>query len=455
MKSTTYEYVIIGAGISGTLISYELSKIFNDKKILLINREKEAGGRTLTTINKMGELIELGAMRIPESHKQTLKLCQQINVALESFRGEFDLDNVYQFKKYYSRYEKDVKFDTRKMLIRSVAKYCNIEQGVDSNLNWLMLNMSTRMASKGIKLNEISFNEWIRIIMDKNDRELFWILTGYEHMKNKDLSFIASFLTNNNTVESKYYKPIKGMQEITKKLKKLYKENKGEINFESTVKRIDFHEQKYEVKTTDNKKVYAKNLIIAIPPSAIKNIENIEKILDKETVSEMKFIKGYSSSKTYATIKEANVIDNIAQNDGFYRTNLSIRLGHWNPCSKGIYNKKHRTILAEYKSNMKNNIETINEKWGRISNDLEKILNIKIKEQPMEIISIDWENMQSKTSAHYWGIGAQPNEILKRIQTPKNNLYFIGEAFSLEHGWVNGAVTSTMNVLETIKSTNE
>lgn len=455
MKSNTYEYIIIGAGISGTLISYELSKTLNGKKILLINREKEAGGRMMTTTNKMGELIELGAMRIPESHKQTLKLCQRLNVELESFKGEFDLDNVYRFRNKNKRYEKGIIFDTRKMLIRSIERYCNTEESIDNNLNWLILQMSTRMASEGLKIKEISFREWINVIMNQNERELFWMLTGYEHMKNRDLSFIASFLTNNNTVESKYYKPLKGMQEITKTLKELYKKNKGEIKFECTVKRIDFNAQRYEVKTSDKKILYTKNLIMAIPPSAIKNIDNIEKLLDKETVTEMEYIKRYSSTKTYATIEEEDVMKNILQNDGFYRTNLSIRLGHWDPCAKGVNNNRYRTILAEYKSNIENNIETIDEKWTRISNDLGKILNIKIKKSPIEIISIDWKNIQSNTSAHYWGIGARPNEILKRIQTPKNHLYFIGEAFSLEHGWINGAVTSTMNVLETIKSANE
>lgn len=72
-----YDYIIVGGGISGLYMAYQLSK--TDKSILIVESTNRWGGRLFTQSEK-GSQFELGAARISSKHKKMMSLLKEFNL---------------------------------------------------------------------------------------------------------------------------------------------------------------------------------------------------------------------------------------------------------------------------------------------------------------------------------------------------------------------------------------
>ena len=79
--------LIVGGGVSGLYLSLLLSRQANTFDVLLLNRERSVGGRLLSYKSIKGEILEMGAMRIPSHHRHTLALCSDLGLKLSLFNG--------------------------------------------------------------------------------------------------------------------------------------------------------------------------------------------------------------------------------------------------------------------------------------------------------------------------------------------------------------------------------
>lgn len=74
----SYDYVIVGGGVSGLFLSYQLSKDSN-KSILLVEGTNRLGGR-LDTYSEGDVSMELGGARISETHTKCMNLIKEMNL---------------------------------------------------------------------------------------------------------------------------------------------------------------------------------------------------------------------------------------------------------------------------------------------------------------------------------------------------------------------------------------
>ncbi|MBW4565415.1 MAG: flavin monoamine oxidase family protein [Mojavia pulchra JT2-VF2] len=77
--------LIIGAGISGLVAAYELTAVGHD--VTILEARKRVGGRVLTLRGAFqgGDLVELGAARIPPNHHLTLSYIKHFGLRLSQF----------------------------------------------------------------------------------------------------------------------------------------------------------------------------------------------------------------------------------------------------------------------------------------------------------------------------------------------------------------------------------
>ena len=87
-----YDYVIVGGGISGLYIYFNLlnSSKFKNKKILLIEKNPHLGGRIYTdkvTHNSKNYFFEAGAGRFAKSHKRLNKLIKKLDLEKKQIKN--------------------------------------------------------------------------------------------------------------------------------------------------------------------------------------------------------------------------------------------------------------------------------------------------------------------------------------------------------------------------------
>jgi monoamine oxidase len=105
--------VVVGAGISGLCVAYELEK--HGHRVVILEAERaHFGGRVRTTHFGNGQYGEFGAMRIPETHQLTRHYVKEFGLTLRPFvqtnpkayyfiRGQrVRIGDAEQLKKYFS-----------------------------------------------------------------------------------------------------------------------------------------------------------------------------------------------------------------------------------------------------------------------------------------------------------------------------------------------------------------
>ena len=73
-----YDYIIVGAGISGLYFSYKL-KNNNNNNFIILEKKPRLGGR-IKTINMGCFSYDAGAVRISKSHKKTISLIKELKL---------------------------------------------------------------------------------------------------------------------------------------------------------------------------------------------------------------------------------------------------------------------------------------------------------------------------------------------------------------------------------------
>ena len=74
-----YDVAILGGGISGLYLAYNLLKRDSKKKVVIIEKSRELGGRVDTYQDKWMS-VEAGAGRIHNGHTLTLNLIQELGL---------------------------------------------------------------------------------------------------------------------------------------------------------------------------------------------------------------------------------------------------------------------------------------------------------------------------------------------------------------------------------------
>ena len=105
-QSEKKKILILGAGVSGLVCGYELSKLGHEVKI--IEGSSRIGGRVWTHRFKNGQYGELGAMRIPASHDYTRHYTSNFGLKLRKFVNSnkncfYDINNQTSTMDNFSR----------------------------------------------------------------------------------------------------------------------------------------------------------------------------------------------------------------------------------------------------------------------------------------------------------------------------------------------------------------
>ena len=401
-----YDYLIIGGGIAGIYIANKLNNIDNNFKICIIEKTGRLGGR-IKSININNEIIESGALRFNKHHKHILKLVNKYDLQID--------EEKLEDKKILNISGKNIK--SKDKLLYDIAK--NI--------------------LKNKKNNNKTFQEYIED--NYYGDEINIIKTEYSFL-NEYYEMNAYSLAKRLFSEGGQYYILKnGYSQIIKKLSDELSSHKNiKIIFSEKINNIKNNKDIFTIDSFSGKKYIGKNLIFAVGKHnllKIKKMDSIRPILESVRIG--------SLNRTYAKFTNLN---------WFPQKNIfsDSYLGQIVPI-----NYEDGLIMITYTSGPEALI------WYRklqhhqaekfILKKISEILDINIKKipKPLWIKENYWKN-----AFHFWNPNFDFQEIEKEILQPfpDENIFIIGEAYSNNQGWADGALDTAENCLKKISDLN-
>lgn len=389
--------VIIGAGIAGLYLGYLLKKL--KKEFIIIEKDNRYGGRVYVD-DFCGKSVILGAGIGRFNKDITLfNFCKKLGVEVNKYKKKID----YSFK-------------VTKTLLTYVEELKKI-------------NISSEKRSK------TTFLEFLR--ENCKNANKFTTLSGYTDYINADIvDTLYDYGFDDNTDEVNSYNFTVDWNGLLDSLYSILKRN---IKLEEKILRVDTNSC---IVFTD-KGQYNYSKVVCSTPVTIareifsdnKNIVNILRELDCQTFS-----------RIYTKISDGNNIlsdriDTFTIVDSFLQKIIPIDK------EKGIYMIGYNDNYCadrgfEY-------FMTLDEEcvYKILENEIEKIFDVKVKVEFSKIVY--WEY----GTTYYLPLSKKyknREEWLVYAQNPLKNVFFIGEGFSHNQGWVEGSLESVDSIINLI-----
>lgn len=401
--------IIIGAGIAGLYCAYHLSK--SGKNVIVFEKYDQLGGRMLSIdiqpTKKEKYLIEGGAGIIRSDDIEMIDLAKELDVEMNFWDSKTDI--IYHDSKTNKNKLLDLDYK------RIIQKVCKNSDDSKSFLEVVENSDLTQEQIIGLLIGT-SYSE----LYEANSRQV---------CEDNDLH---EFMNHGNY---KYGKPAKGWSYLIDALKNEILENKGQIYTNTPVLKIDDASIIVDLDSGPTKIEFSK-LFITVPVHFIKEIE-LTRSLNEWYDTAINLITETNYLRIYSYFESPLKIDNKIV------SNLSIRriIPITDKLIMTVYTDGNDADMIYNMSKQKNK----NKLSQYIIKQL-KSLGFKKIPKIKKNYPIYWKNGISR-----WNPSSEElDSIIPFIQNPIPNVYFCGDTYSMNPGWVSGALSSANEVLNKI-----
>lgn len=422
-----FDYIIIGAGISGLYCAYKLKQKFPTSNIIILEKDTRLGGRINTKyLSSVDFNLELGAGRISDQHYRVLKLIKELG--LDTKLTTFDNP------KYYATMNSD-QTSVREIHKTSSSDFYKIiselrSKLVDPNFYELAINLS--------------FYRLVEYIYSTEKATIISMQHGYddEFMEQNAVHTLNTFGTSFGG-GLKYHGLQGGLKQIIDKLYVTLLEKGIKFGVGYCVKDITKHSEfmyscAAKISNQDTMlNIPTKNIIFSIPKKNLLQIPFLQKINDKlELVHQCSLIRVYMLFPTNDTVWFSFLKGSLTT-PTLLRQIIPINT------SKGI-------LMIYCDGNASRSLNTLH-KSGHLKNILMKNLRQLFPDanipSPNKIICSYYSN-----ATNAWKAGIDPQKMYHEIIKPisDENIYLIGETFSIVQHWIEGSIQTTDTFIDMV-----
>lgn len=419
-----YDYIIIGAGISGLYTAYLIKKHKANSKILILEANNYIGGRMGIDNFYSSKILTGAGIGRKKQDINLINLLKELKINY----NEFTVNHNYA--------SDIIKVDIIKIMDELKTHYDNDKDKKPVNFNTFATSVLGEKLYKNFLINSG--------YRDYENEDAYSVLTDY-HMEYNTGKWTALYIQWDNLINR--------LVDII---------NSKNIKLNSTVTDINYLDKEVYV---SNKKYYFKKIILA---TTIKPIQKLLKLPLYKQIKSQSFIRIYAKINTnYIDIMKEKVPTTLVVSSLLYKI-IPI-----NP-NKGIYmiaysdNKSADKLNREIDN--KSYIETLLAKSINVSNSTIKIDKLKhyywkegthyfLPYKHMHIVSCKTEKLElsnknkllckTKSKIKILNHNFKLN-FIKKAQNPKENVYVVGECISTDQGWVEGAISSVNNIIKSI-----
>ena len=409
-----YDVVIIGAGIAGLHTAHKLLET-GVQRILILEKSHRIGGRIETIRGHMGNIkysYEAGAGRISSKHHHTLRLVKELGLNLHPI--------THAGYVYKGDAAARVKYD---VLIHKV-----IEQA-----SRLAKPVLQGMSFRTLCENIIGHDQYLFAKGVFGYNAEFEIVNAYDGLR----MFKRDFAGN-----SKYFVVREGFDAVTSRLAAALRESgKVHIRTRCTVLSIDEHSEHPRVTYRTNssgrivrRHVTGEKVVCALPQAALLQLFRSPKehaLLNSVVPVSLNRIYGFLDPEWMSAGRPVTTTNGHIRQFIPVRSDIGLAMVSYSDTSD-----------ADYWHSL-----SPHERSYRLKQDLEKLLG-PLPLQPKG---------PAKVTSHYWSAGvhmwlprrdsAKVGREVMMIKGPRVPVYVVGEAYSSEQGWVEGALKSVHTLL--------
>lgn len=403
-----FDIIIIGGGISGLYAALKLNK---NKKVLLLEKEQQFGGRIYTdyfVLNSNKYSLEAGAARILETHNLMIQLIKKMRLYSKLIK----IDAVVNFipSKYYT-----------------LSKYAN-KTGYD----YIDEILNHNKKSKDY-LQQITFEQLL--LKHYSDDKVKFILDScgyYGDLKIQNAYDALKVFQYSVRTDKHYYIMKDGFSQLINEMVK-YIKLKHTCLLNQYCKAIYYNDGVFTL-NVNNKKFLCKNIILAVPKENLLNLGYL-----KPYFPLLHSIFCIPLLRIYSIYKKQDVWF-----DGLKKTTTNNKLKYIIPIDpeKGIvmtsYTDHTNTKYWQQKCKNKKELDLA------LKKNIENVFRITPK-TPLDIKCYNWP-----CGVGLWKPGYNSSEIITKVLHPNKKipLFIVGENYSKYQGWMEGALDSVERCLQ-------
>lgn len=408
----TFDYIIIGGGISGLYCLHRLYKKNKDSSILIVEADDYWGGR-LKTHNSPH--YEIGALRFNDNHILLKSLLKEMNCPV------YPLSNDVLFLDYNKK-------------TKEVTQYDNVVEMV-SVIMEMIIKKSKQYTKK--EKQQYTLKEWIDyIFQDESISKILIELYGYETMFTKKNAYDLLLTIDKRSNSNNFYGLKFGFSDLCNKIAKPYQDKKNiKMCLHTSIDRIEPCGENYKVYGNTNKSTKSfegTKVIIACKANDLKTFSILKPIFP--------LLKHIYNTPLFRVVAMYPKMNNMM----WFENMPKIITNH--PLRKIIpMDVKNGLITLVYCDG-----DDIDPFW---ENKKERILKKERQIQTMvqtylkelfPTLDIPKPNYFKchiwNTGIHLWKSKCDSKKIYNQIKHPRKNMYVVGEAFSQNQAWIEGGL---------------
>ena len=445
-----YAYTIVGSGISGLYIAYNLNKNLPNKKICIIEASQYIGGR-LHSIKYDNIIVDGGGARFNTKQHRVVSLVKELNLTNKLY----PITNTINYKAINPKYD-----NVLEKIFPTIDKFINYLQKIIKKYNISDEELIDMTILDSVdydlgKNKKIKIEKKYKTISEKYPtikQYLIDIYPYYSELGILNALEAINLFTNEFSDKMKYYCINGGMEQLAELIYNKLKKVKNitifkEYSLESINKKHNHNHNNtnnsiyYELKCDNNKVLKTEHLILAIPKNKLLLIDYLKN--NKDLYKNLNSIQNEPLYRIYARYP-LNKETGKVWFDKMQKISTNLPIKYIIPI-----NYKKGVIMISYTDSNFANF------WTKevINGTFETTLNKQLKQlfPDITIPKAKWYKHCNWTSgAGYWKKGYDRKKIIKNIIQPIDNekLYICGENYSSHQAWVEGALETSNYVLD-------
>jgi len=405
-----YDIIIIGGGISGLYLAYNLIQDNKYKDILLVESSSELGGR-IRTETLEGTPLEMGAARFSNKHKKLLSLLKIFELEDKIIELPKEIDHIYHNKK------------------------------INYNLNKILKNLNSKKKDYSKKyLEKITLFQYSVEILGYEEAKNLQEMFGYDAEFLKLNSYSALTMFDKDLLEEvSYYILNGGLSQLISKLELVLEESdKIKIKKNTLVK--DIQDKKIKVEIDGKEDILRGLKILSTMP--YNETRKMDIFKDYEYINCVKPIPLIRIYAKYPLTKGKPWFHNLKRTitDNYIRHIIPIDYDN------GIIMISYTDF---YLAEMWNNYYQLGEKvlTERLHTEIYKLFKIR-PPKPEKYKVYYW-----RSGVHMWRTKYPMDQTYQKLLRPLEDkqIYLCNEAFSKHQCWIEGSLEMATDILKLLK----